>query len=103
MFSRSAISCYHDFACGHGYLRTWQHRIGIRASPLCRFCDTEPETAKHILLECRIFRTHHTKLRQLCDANDLEFNLSTTLVEGILQLEVEKLLSTFLDLTRQEY
>ena len=50
--SRVTTSCYHTFACGHGYLRAWSHRIERSSSPNCRHGCGIPETSEHILLEC---------------------------------------------------
>ena len=95
--SRFTISCYHTFACGHGYLRSWSHRIGLSPSPHCRHGCGVTETAEHILLHCPFYQSAHNSICKLCDSNGLNVSQHTVHTENILQSCVEKILRQFLD------
>ena len=95
--SRITISCYHTFACGFGYLRSWFHHIGLSPSPNCRHGCNVPETAEHILLDCPFYASTCNSICKLCVSHRLDISPSTFLTESILQFRVEKLLRQFLD------
>merc|ERR1712035_85777 len=84
--SRVTTSCYHTFACGHGYLRAWSHRIERISSPNCRHGCGIPETSEHILLECPFYNTERKSICKLCESMNLNVSQQTFLTEKRLQL-----------------
>lgn len=47
-----------QFVTGHGCFSSFLHRIGKRDSPTCD-CNSDPQTPKHILLECTLHKPHN--------------------------------------------
>ena len=99
--SRVTTSCYHTFACGHGYLRSWSHHIGLIPSPNCRHGCGIPETAAHILLSCPFYNNERNSVCKLCESLGLNVSLQTFLTDCRLQTRVEKLLHLFLKSEQQ--
>ena len=96
------ISCYHTFACGFGYLRSWSHHIGLSPCPNCRHGCNVSETAEHILLDCPFYVSARNSICELCVSHGLDISQKTFLTENILQYRVEKLLRQFIDNTKHD-
>ena len=39
---------------GHGNLAQYRHKIGLAESPICPFCEIEPETSRHLVELCPV-------------------------------------------------
>lgn len=55
-YSRNKIGTYTNILTGH-YLNKHMHRMGVAASPLCRFCSSDGETVMHVVCNCPALNT----------------------------------------------
>ncbi|KAJ8940617.1 hypothetical protein NQ318_004541 [Aromia moschata] len=83
--SRNQIRLVTGLITGHCHLRKHLHRMGIYSDePICRLCNEEEETSRHIILECPALT--HWRYGLLGIENPQEAFPKKNLVKGLLNL-----------------
>ncbi|KAJ8939192.1 hypothetical protein NQ318_012428 [Aromia moschata] len=84
-WSRNQIRFVTGLITGHCHLRKYLHRMGIYLDePICRLCNEEDETSRHIILECPALT--HWRYGLLGIENPQEAFPKKNLVKGLLHL-----------------
>ena len=97
--NRKMETCLARLRIGHSGLRANRSRFGNEISPFCE-CG-EPESVRHVLLDCQKYLSHRNILRGDIQNLDIEFNIKNLLggadVALASQLLIRQSLSKFLD------
>ena len=96
MHSRCTHSWYHSAALGRGPFRDRMRKMRKRADDLCRYGCGATENTAHVLLCCPAVDKSRKRLRKVCSARGLQFDLRTLLTSERLYIGVEKLFAAFL-------
>jgi ribonuclease HI len=78
---REQASAFYQLKLGHGYLKSYLHRLGHSSNDLCR-CGKR-ETAEHLLLNCRDLAAARWRLRDGLGGNRLSLKLLLHTKSGI--------------------
>jgi ribonuclease HI len=78
---RELASSFYQLKIGHGYIKSYLHRLGHSDSDLCR-CGKR-ETPEHLLLSCRLLRKERTRLRDSLQGSRLTQQLLLHTKPGI--------------------
>ena len=70
---RQLASAFYQLKLGHGYLKSYLHRLGHSESDLCQ-CGKR-ETAEHLLLRCKILAAARSRLRDRLQGTRLSLRI----------------------------